>query len=151
MVVFLAQISSLIFSNGDRLDKKSWLKSRDFKAWCISGENKPVSSETVLNYFHHMEIQGHRKLKGIKSCLTWKWQRAIQSGMHLSFKLFKRAMVLSFSCVFGTPPLPPHLLLPSPPPFTSFLVSNTDNYEAKQDVFLLHFFHQIIVINVNQI
>lgn len=114
--MFLAQISSLIFGNGDRLDKKSWLKSRDFKAWCISGENKPVSSETVLNYFHHMEILGHRKLKGIKSCLTWKWQRAIQSGMHLSFKLFKRAMVLSFSCVFGTPPLPPHLLLPSPPP-----------------------------------
>ena len=54
MVVFLAQISSLIFGNGDRLDKKSWLKSRDFKAWCISGENKPESSETVLNYFHHM-------------------------------------------------------------------------------------------------
>ena len=146
MVVFLAQISSLIFGNGDRLDKKSWLKSRDFKAWCISGENKPESSGTVLNYFHHMEILGHRKLKGIKSCLTWKWQRAIQSGMHLSFKLFKRAMVLSFSCVFGTPPPSPHLLPPSPhlllpPPLTSFLVSNTDNYEANQDVFLLHFFH----------
>ena len=110
--MFLAQISSLIFGNGDRLDKKSWLKSRDFKAWCISGENKPESSETVLNYFHHMGILGHRKLKGIKSCLTWKWQRAIQSGMHLSFKLFKRAMVLSFSCVFGPPP-------PSSPPAPS--------------------------------
>ena len=70
MVVFLAQISSLIFSNGDRLDKKSWLKSRDFKAWCISGENKPESSETELKYFHHMEIQGHGILKGIISCLT---------------------------------------------------------------------------------
>ena len=70
MVVFLAQISFLIFGNGDRLDKKSWLKSRDFKAWCISDENKPESSETVLNYFHHMEIQGHGKLKGIISCLT---------------------------------------------------------------------------------
>ena len=70
MVVFLAQISSLIFGNGDRLDKKSWLKSRDFKAWCISGENKPESSETVLNYFHHMEILGHRKLKGIIFGLT---------------------------------------------------------------------------------
>ena len=146
MVVFLAQISSLIFGNGDRLDKKSWLKSRDFKAWCTSVENKPESSGTVLNYFHHMEILGHRKLKGIISGLTWKWQRAIQSGMHLSFKLLKRAMVLSFSCVFGTPPPSPHLLPPSPhlllpPPLTSFLVSNTDNYEAKQDVFLLHFFH----------
>ena len=66
----VAQISSLIFGNGDRLDKKSWLKSRDFKAWCISGENKPESSGTVLNYFHHMEILGHRKLKGIISGLT---------------------------------------------------------------------------------
>ena len=70
MVVFLAQVSSLIFGNGDRLDKKSWLKSRDFKAWCISGENKPESSGTVLNCFHRMEIQGHRKLKGIISGLT---------------------------------------------------------------------------------
>ena len=111
--MFLAQISSLIFGNGDRLDKKSWLKSRDFKAWCISGENKPESSGTVLNYFHHMEIIGHRKLKGIISGLRWKWQPSNPKWYAL---LFKRAMVLSFSCVFGTPPSP-HLLLP-PPPFT---------------------------------
>ena len=137
MVVFLAQISSLIFGNGDRLDKKSWLKSRDFKAWCISGENKPESSGTVLNYFHHMEILGHRKLKGIKSCLTWKWQRAIQSGMHLSFKLFKRAMVLSFSCVFGTPPLPP-TSFPLPP--TSFSLPPL----------LLSLFQTLIIMRLNK-
>ena len=72
MVVFLAQISSFIFGNGDRLDKKSWLKSKDFKAWCISGENKPESSETELKYFHHTETLDNKQRKDIISCLTRK-------------------------------------------------------------------------------
>ena len=48
----VAQISSLIFGNGDRLDKKSWLKSRDFKAWCTSGENKPEWDRAELFSSH---------------------------------------------------------------------------------------------------
>ena len=128
MVVFLAQISSLIFGNGDRLDKKSWLKSRDFKAWCLSGENKPKSSGIVLNYFHHMEILGHRKLKGITSGLTWKWQPSNPKWYAL---LFKRAMVLSISCVFRTPPpLPTHLLPPSP----KYIVTTVNSYRGRRKI-----------------
>ena len=134
--MFLAQISSLIFGNGDRLDKKSWLKSRDFKAWCISGENKPESSGTVLNYFHHMEIQGHRKLKGIISGLTWKWQPSNPKWYAL---LFKRAMVLSFSCVFGTPPSPPPPSPFPPPPSPS-----------PPPLLLLSFFQTLIIMRLSK-
>ena len=74
--MFPSQRSSLFFGNGDRLDKKSWLKCRIYfkietlRFWCLSGENKPESSETELMYFHHMETLGNKQLKGIISCLT---------------------------------------------------------------------------------
>ena len=79
MAAFLAQISSLIFGNGGRLEEKNcgsklnfFFKNWRSKTWCISGENKPESSETELKYFHHTETLDNKQRKEIISCLTRK-------------------------------------------------------------------------------